>query len=154
MSKTLSVSPIPKVPVFLWWGSLGADIEKRLHINPYLSDLNTLYIRVYLEIRYLRWGLFELARISRSRSKNCFSIVSVEEIKKGVINWSHVEYAFLSVGCTGIEPVTSCLSSKRSEPTELTPLSVHKVNKSEITCKQLYCRNLFPLPSGYSSIWS
>ena len=25
------------------------------------------------------------------------------------------------VGCTGFEPVTSCLSSKRSEPAELTP---------------------------------
>lgn len=26
-----------------------------------------------------------------------------------------------NVGCTGFEPVTSCLSSKRSEPAELTP---------------------------------
>ena len=34
------------------------------------------------------------------------------------------------VGCTGIEPVTSCLSSMRSEPTELTPLQAGKVMKN------------------------
>jgi hypothetical protein len=32
------------------------------------------------------------------------------------------EGARLRVGRTGVEPVTSCLSSKRSEPTELTSL--------------------------------
>ena len=53
----------------------------------------------------------------------------VWEINKGVINCSKVEHAFQIVGCTGIEPVTSCLSSMRSEPTELTPLPVGKVIK-------------------------
>jgi hypothetical protein len=32
------------------------------------------------------------------------------------------------VGRTGVEPVTSCLSSKRSEPTELTSRYVRKNN--------------------------
>ena len=53
-----------------------------------------LYIRVYLEIRYLRWGKFELPRISRSKSKNCFSMVSVEGMKKGVNTFSISGYAF------------------------------------------------------------
>ena len=51
------------------------------------------------------------------------------------------EYAFWSVGCTGIEPVTSCLSSKRSKPTELTPLipfGKAKVIIQEDTGKGLY----------------
>ena len=65
----------------------------------------------------------------------CFSSVSVEEMKKGTTNCINVDYAFLSVGCTGIEPVTSCLSSKRSEPTELTPLWADKVIKK---CDYLY----------------
>ena len=38
----------------------------------------------------------------------------------------------MNVGRTGIEPVTSCLSSKRSKPTELTSrFSVGKSNKNQ-----------------------
>ena len=61
--------------------------------------------------------------------KNCFSTVSVEETKKGISNCFNVDYAFYVVGCTGIEPVTSCLSSKRSEPTELTPRTLTGIAK-------------------------
>ena len=50
---------------------------------------------------------------------NCkFWIVRISGIVEG-----HRKKLFIAaVGCTGIEPVTSCLSSMRSEPTELTPL--------------------------------
>ena len=57
----------------------------------------------------------------------CFRYVLANQMKKGANNCLNVEYAFLSVGCTGIEPVTSCLSSKRSEPTELTPRMTTKL---------------------------
>ncbi len=46
------------------------------------------------------------------------------------VNGSNIaEYVIMLVGCTGIEPVTSCLSSMRSEPTELTPRSKDKDKK-------------------------
>jgi hypothetical protein len=42
---------------------------------------------------------------------------------------SVIEMPEFLVGRAGIEPATSCLSSKRSEPTELTSLLKHKNNK-------------------------
>jgi hypothetical protein len=60
-----------------------------------------------------------------------------------VIGCVKAEYVILGVGCTGIEPVTSCLSSKRSEPTELTPLLGSEVNKNRIIEQDQSCVRLF-----------
>jgi hypothetical protein len=69
-------------------------------------------------------------------------------MKKDINSYKCAGYVFMVVGCTGIEPVTSCLSSMRSEPTELTPrfpfgetkVNIHwKLSKgSGCTCSDVF----------------
>ena len=73
---------------------------------------------VTLETSEDKYALIILYDFAAAKIQNLtVEIALCEGIKKGCVS---LRNPFIRVICTGFEPVTSCLSSKRSKPTELT----------------------------------